>query len=275
VRAFLLLVCLSWVASGADSREIVRKALELDGQNLKLAQNYTFQQRQQTRELDRSGKVKSQRIETWEVTLLEGSPYKRLVARDDHPLPAEEQQREEERLRWNLDERRKETAEQKERRMAEWRRRQQRQREPFHELLDAFDFTPPVEEQLNGRQVYRIDGSPKPGYKPKSTFASFLPKVKLHLWIDARDLQGARIEIEAVDSISFAGFLARFEKGSRITVEQVRVNDEVWLPRSVSISAAARLLMVKSLNREMEFTFSGYKKSAADSQVTAYQPLER
>lgn len=270
----LLLGCLSWVALGADSREIVRKALELDGQNSKLAQNYTFQQRQETRELDHSGKVKSRKIETWDITFLEGSPYKRLVARDDHPLTAEEQQREEERLRWNLDERRKETAEQRERRMAEWRRRQQRQREPFHELLEAFDFAPPVEEQLNGRQVYRIDGSPKPGYKPKSTFAAFLPKVKLRLWIDARDLQGARIEIEAVDAISFAGLLVRLEKGSRITVEQVRVNDGVWLPRSVSVSAAARLLVVKSLNREMEFTFSDYKKFQADSQVTAYQPLE-
>lgn len=270
----LLLGCLSWLAWGADSREIIRKALELDGQNSKLAQNYTFLQRQETRELDHSGKLKSRKIETWDITFLDGSPYKRLVARDDHPLSAEEQQREEERLRWNLDERRKEAGEQRERRMAEWRRRQQRQREPFHELLDGFDFAPPVEEQLNGRQVYRIDGSPKPGYKPKSTFAAFLPRVKLRLWIDARDLQGARIEIEAVDSISFAGFLVRLEKGSRIVVDQTRVNDGVWLPRSVSITAAARLLVVKSLNREMEFTFSDYKKFQADSQVTAYQPLE-
>ena len=262
------------MALGADSREIVRKALELDGQNSKLAQNYTFLQRQETRELEHGGKVKSRKIETWDITWLEGSPYRRLVARDDRPLSAEEQQREEEKLHWNLEERRKETSEQRERRIAEWRRRQQRQREPFHELLDAFDFTPAAEEQLNGRQVYRIEGTPRPGYKPKSTFGAFLPKVKLRLWIDARDLQGARIEIEAVDSISFAGFLARLEKGSRIIVDQTRVNDEVWLPRSVSVTAAARLLLVKSLNREMEFTFSDYKKFQADSQVTAYQPLE-
>lgn len=266
--------CLSWVALGADSREIVRKALELDSQNLKVAQNYTFLQRQETRELDRSGKVRSRKIETWDVTLLEGSPYKRLIARDDHPLAPEEQQREEERLHWNLQERRKETNEQRELRMAEWQRREQRRHEPFHEILDAFDFAPAVEEQLKGRQVYRIDGTPKPGYKPKSPFAAFLPKVKLRLWIDARDFQGARIEIEAVDTISFAGFLVKLEKGSRITVEQARVNDEVWLPRNVSITAEARLLMLKSLNREMEYTFSEYKKFQADSRVTAYQPLE-
>jgi hypothetical protein len=274
MRALFLLGCLSWPALAADSREIVRKALELDGQNSKLAQNYTFLQRQETRDLDHSGKVKSRKIETWDITLLEGSPYRRLVARDDQPLPAEEQQREEERLRWNLEERRKETSEQRERRMAEWRRRQQRQREPFHEVLDAFDFSPAVEEQLNGRQAYRIDGSPKPGYKPKSSFAAFLPKVKLRMWIDARDLQGARVEIEAIDTISFAGFLVRLEKGTRITVQQSRVNDEVWLPRSVSVTAAARILMVKSFNREMEYSFSDYKKFQADSRVVAFQPLE-
>ena len=274
MRASFLLGCLSWAALAADSREIVSKALELDGQNSKLAQNYTFLQRQETRDLDRSGKVKSRKIETWDITWLEGSPYRRLVARDDQPLAVEEQQREEERLRWNLEDRRKETSEQRERRMAEWRRRQQRQREPFHEVLDAFDFAQAVEEQVNGRQVYRIDGSPKPGYKPKSSFAAFLPKVKLRLWIDARDFQGARLEIEATDAISFAGFLVRLEKGTRITVEQSRVNDEVWLPRSVSVTAAARILMVKSFNREMEYTFSDYKKFQADSRVVAFQPLE-
>ena len=274
MRASFLLGCLSWAALAADSREIVSKALELDGQNSKLAQNYTFLQRQETRDLDRSGKVKSRKIETWDITWIEGSPYRRLVARDDQPLAVEEQQREEERLRWNLEDRRKETSEQRERRMAEWRRRQQRQREPFHEVLDAFDFAQAVEEQVNGRQVYRIDGSPKPGYKPKSSFAAFLPKVKLRLWIDARDFQGARLEIEATDAISFAGFLVRLEKGTRITVEQSRVNDEVWLPRSVSVTAAARILMVKSFNREMEYTFSDYKKFQADSRVVAFQPLE-
>lgn len=269
-----MLGCLSPLAFAADSREIVSKALERDSQNTKLAPNYTYLQRQDTRELERSGKERSRRIETWDITFLEGSPYRRLVARNDQPLSAEEQQREEEKLRWSLDERRRETSEQKERRMAEWRRRQQRQREPVHEVLDAFDFSPAVEEVWNGRQVYRIDGTPKPGYKPKSTFSVFLPKVKLRLWIDAADFQAARLEIEAIDTISFAGFLLRFEKGTRIAIEQTRVNDEIWLPRSVSVNAAARVLLVKSFNREMEYTFSDYKKFQVDSRVVALQPVE-
>ena len=273
MKAFFLLGCLPSLVLAADSREMVRKALELNAQNSKLTQSYTFLQRQETRDLDRAGKVKSRKIETWDITLLEGSPYRRLVARDDLPLAAEERQREEEKLRWNLEERSKETSEQKERRMAEWRRRQQRQRAPFDELLDAFDFAPALEEHWNGRQVYRIDASPKPGYKPRSSAAAFLPKVKLRVWIDARDLQAARLEMEATDAISFAGFLVRLEKGTRICVEQVRINDEVWLPKSFFVAAAARILLVKSLNREMEYTFSDYKKFQADSRVAAYQPL--
>jgi len=53
----------------------------------------------------------------------------------------------------------------------------------------------------------------------------------------------------------------------------VRVNDEVWLPKSFFVVAAARILLVKSLKREMEYTFSGYKKFQADSHVADYQPL--
>ncbi len=45
------------------------------------------------------------------MTLLEGSPYRRLVARNDQPLSPKEQKKEEDKLRRSIEERRKETAE--------------------------------------------------------------------------------------------------------------------------------------------------------------------
>jgi hypothetical protein len=252
-----------------DARDIVRRAVELDSANTKLARNYTFLQRQDVRELDSDGKVKSQRLETWDITLLEGSPYRRLVARNDQPIPAEEQRHEDEKLRRSIEDRRQETSALRERRLAEWTNRQERQREPVKELPDAFDFTLTGEEVLGGRPVYVIAGSPKPGYKPKSTVAGFFPKVKLRLWIDQRDYQGARIEMEVLDTISLGGFLLRVSKGSRLLIEQGRVNDEVWLPKKVTLHATARVLLVKGLNREMDFTFSDYKRFQADSRVVA------
>jgi hypothetical protein len=89
------------------------------------------------------------------------------------------------------------------------------------------------------------------------------------------DLQAARIEIEAMDTIAFGGFLVRLEKGSQIVIEQARMDDELWLPRRVSITAAARVLLLKNLNREMEYSFSDYKKLQPTSRVVLLQPIER
>ncbi len=269
MKSVLLLGFLGPLVFAEDAREIVRRAVELDSANTKLARNYTFLQRQDVRELDGGGKVKSQRIETWDITLLEGSPYRRLVARNDQPIPAEEKRREDERLSRSIEDRRQETSAERDRRTSEWTRRQEKQREPVKELPDAFNFTLTGEDVLDGRPVYVIAALPKPGYKPKSIAAGFFPKVKLQLWIDKRDYQGARIEMEVLDTISLGGFLLRVSKGSRLVIEQTRINDEVWLPKKVTLHASARLLLVKGLNREMDFTFSDYKKFQADSRVVA------
>jgi hypothetical protein len=253
-----------------DAREIVRRAVENDQHDFRGSRNYTYLQRQETRELDHSGQIKNRKIETWDITLLEGSPYRRLVGRNDQALSAEEQKAEEERLRWNDAQRRMETPDQRAQRLAEWQRRLDRQREPVKEVPDAFTFTLLGEEQLGGRGVYRVEAAPKPGFQPKSRTAAIFPHVKLHLWIDKADFQGARIEMEVLDSISFGGFVVKLTRGTRLLIEQARVDDGVWLPKQFSLTAAARILFVKGLNRELDFTFSGYKKFQVDSKVVAF-----
>jgi hypothetical protein len=45
------------------------------------------------RYLDPQGRVKSQEVSIHDVMLLDGSPYRRLVARDGRPLPAAEERK--------------------------------------------------------------------------------------------------------------------------------------------------------------------------------------
>jgi hypothetical protein len=260
------------VVLAADPREIVRKAVEFNVRDTQLANDYNYLQHQETRELDRSGKVKVRKDETWDVIPLDGSPYKRLVSRDGQPLSATEQQVETQKLEAATEERRKETADERARRLEEWRRRQERQRQPLRELPDAFNFTLLAEENLDGRPIYLIEAVPKPDYKPKSSYTAFFPRVKIRAWIDKADLEAMRIEIEATDTISFGGFLLRLEKGSRIVIEQTRMDGQLWLPRHVFVLAEARLLLLKNLNREMEYNFSDYKKFQADSHVVYLNP---
>jgi hypothetical protein len=267
VRALLLSLTLPAVLFAQDPLEIIRRSTELDRRNTETSRSYTFLQRQEQRDMDANGKLKKTESTTVDVTLLEGSPYRRLVARDDKPLSQKEQSKEEEKLQRSIADRRKETPEQRERRVADWERKQQKQREPLKELPEAFNFTLAGEEAINGGVAYVIQGTPKPGYRPKTTSAAFFPKVKLRLWIDKQDYQWVKIDIESLDTISFGGFLLRLAKGSHVTIESARVNNEVWLPKRAEIKGSVRVALVHVLRGEIIFTFSDYKKFQTDSRI--------
>jgi hypothetical protein len=140
MRVLLFLAAACSLAGAADPREIVRRSIERMDENLAIARNYTFLERSETRELDSDGHVKTRKILLYDVTLLEGSPYRRLVGKDDHPLSPEEERSEEKKLQASIAERRKETPEQRARRIAEWEKKRQREREPLDEIPDGFDF---------------------------------------------------------------------------------------------------------------------------------------
>jgi len=243
------------------------RAIEIDKQEQELALNYTYLQRQETRSVDSSGRVKSRHSKTTDVTRLEGSPYRRLVAIDDHPLPPADQRKEEEKLRFSIEQRRQEPPEAKEQRLAEWRRAQEKRHAPVKEIPDAFDFRMAPEDVIDGRPVYVIDAVPHPGYKPKQSLTSFLPKVKARFWIEKAGMHWIRIEMETLDTISFGGILVRLGKGGRLVIEQKYINNEVWLPSHALLNASARILLLVGMREEIEFSFTGFKKFQTESRV--------
>ena len=266
-RPIVLLACFAFAASAQDARTLVLRAIEVDRQQQELALNYTFLQRQETRDVDGSGKVKSRHSRTTDVTRLEGSPYRRLVAIDDKPLPPAEQRKQDEKLRLSIEERRRETPEDRQRRLADWRKGQEQRRGPVKEIPDAFDLRLAGEEAFNGRPTYLIDATPHRGYKPKGTTTAFLTKVKARFWIDKTDGDWVKIEMETLDTISFGGILVRIGKGGRLVIEQTHINSEVWMPDHVLLRANARVMLVVGMREEIEFQFSEYKKFQADSRV--------
>ena len=261
------MLALPAIVSAQDPLEIIRRATELDRRDAELARTYTFLQRQERRDVDSSGRLTKTESETFDVTLLEGSPYRRLVARDDKPLSPKDAGKEEAKLQHSIEDRRKETPEQRQRRVADWERKQQKQREPLKELPEAFTFTLAGEEALNGGETFVIEGAPKPGYHPKSASTAFFPKVKLRFWIDKKDYQWVRVDLESLDTITFGGFLIRLAKGSHLTIENARINNEVWLPKRAAIKGSVRVALVKVIRGEIIFTFSDYRKFQTDSRV--------
>jgi len=267
MRVLLLLAATAALAGAQDARELVRQAVKRIDHNLEVARNYTFLERVETHELNGDGQIKDRKIRQYDVTLLEGSPYRRLVGKDDHPLSPDEVRKEQKKLEDSIDERRKESPAQHDRRIADWEKRRQREREPLNEIAEAFDFRMVGEELLGDRQVWVIDANPRPGYRPRSSLAKLFPKLRGRLWIDKTDHQWIKTEGEVTGTISFGLFLARLNKGARLNFEMTRVNEEVWLPKRIEASGSARLALLKSYHIESAVTYSNYRKFQAESHI--------
>ena len=266
--AALLAVCTGAFIRGAeDPKEIVRRAIQFNTQNDEVARNYTFLRRQETRTYDGSGAVKHRESKTWDVTLLEGSPYSRLIQRDDKQLPPAEEKQQQENLAKSNDLRRKETPAERQERIQAWERNRKRQQEELKEVPDAFDFRLIGEDQVDGIRTWVIEGTPHPGYKPKSRASTYFTKMKGRIWVAQSDYQPVKMEAETIDSISVGAFLVRLAKGAHVKVEYARVNGEVWLPKFIGLTGSARIVLVKGMRLDTDIAYSNYKKFTTDSRV--------
>jgi len=240
---------------------LIRRASENEFQNEKMQKYYTYEQREETRKLDSDGKVKSTESETSDVMVLYGEGVTRLIARNDKPLSPEEASKVEARLDRFMNERKNESPEEKQKRVANQEKDRERERAYVSEISEAYNFHVDGIEKLNGRDSYVISAEPKPDYQARTRVArALLPAFHFRVWIDKADCQWAKLDAEAIDNASYGLFLLRLHKGTRAHLEQVRVNDEVWLPAKVNVKVDMRVALFKSYLEEIDINYKDYKK---------------
>jgi hypothetical protein len=250
-----------------ELRKLVIEVADNDIANYDKARNYTYIEEVEERKLDGNGKVKSSDTKTYELMQLYGDLVARLTAKDGKPLSAKDAAKEEEKLRKLTKKRADETEEQRTKRLEKKEKERQDQRQFVREIADAYNIRIAGTEIYEGRETLVLEGDPKPGYKPKRKEAKFLAKFRIRAWIDETDRQWVKLDAEAIDDISFGWFLAKLRKGSRVHIEQTRVNDEVWLPRHVSYKYGGRAL-VKNISVEADVNFRDYKKFRTDVRIS-------
>jgi len=141
------------------------------------------------------------------------------------------------------------------------------------EVADAFNFTLVGTEQVDGREAWVIDGEPRPGFEPHMKEAKFLSKFRGRVWIDKGDLQLSKMDVQAIDTVSVGWVLARIHKGTRVILEQTRVNDELWLPRHVNFKLDMRVALLKGYNLDGEQSYRDYKKFRTSSKIVGMTEL--
>lgn len=249
-------------------RALIRQSAEKDIENDRAQRNYTYLQREEERRLNNKGQVQSTEIRTFEIMVLFEEPIRKLIAKDDHPLPAKEAAKEEEKVQKAIDERKNEDAGKRRKRLERTAKDADESRQFVNEIADAYNFNLVGMESVGGYDSYVLDGEPRSGFEPKRKEARFLPKFRFRAWIDKATSQWLKLDIQCIDTVSVGLFLIRLHKGSSIQIEQTQVNDEVWLPKHVSLKLDARIALFKGLNMVEDVTYRDYRKFRTNTKIT-------
>ncbi|MCC6368163.1 MAG: hypothetical protein IT165_31955 [Bryobacterales bacterium] len=274
MRILAVLFLVSSLAQGQDALEIVRKSVHHDQSNWLKAKDYTYIVRSEMRRRDSHGKITKVDQRTEEVLILFGEPYERLIAKDGKPLSDSERRKEQQKLDRLMEKRAKESPEERRKRLAAFDRERRKDREFLEEVPDAYDFRMLGDDAINGRPCWKLEATPRPNYQPKHSGAGMLKKFKGKVWIDKQEFQLARLDVETIDTVSWGLFLARLAKGSRLFIEQHRINGEVWMPYRIQVDLDARLALFKRVQGDLDVSFENFRKFQTDSRIVEAAELK-
>ena len=260
--------------SQEQMQQLLRVVADKDMENDKRQRDYTYIEREVNSKLDGNGKTKSTEVRTYEILEIYGEQVQKLIAKDDKPLNAKEAAKEDEKIQKIIDKRKNESEANRKKREEKELKDREEERAFVREVADAYNFKLVGAEAVAGRNAWVIEGEPRPGFQPHMKEAKYLPKFHGRVWIDEGDLQLAKMDVECLDTISFGAFLVRFHKGSRVVLEQTRVNDEVWLPRQFGVKVDVRLALLKNFNVDIEQTFRDYKKFRTETKIVGIGEMQ-
>jgi hypothetical protein len=248
-----------------------------------LLENYTFTQINTKREFDKNGFLSDKESETYQLTFYKGRRIRRLIAKNEKSLSAEDQAKEDKRIEKQIADIEKEIAK-KEAKAAKQpengppKEDDENRRISIAEVLRASNLINPRRERFRGRDVIVFDFEPNPNfnYKNAKSFLKFFGKTTGVMWIDAEAKQVARLEAVLADNFKVgAGILANLKKGAAFTLENDRINNEIWLPSRAEVNLSVKVLLVKGINVNQITKYSDYQKFNAEVKESKVDEIKK
>ena len=238
---------------------------------------YMFVERRTEERLDGSGRSTRESVKVFEV--YPGLPgedrYRRLIEEDGKPVPpvklAEKDRDRQKEVEAYARRMSAPTGRQKETQHLQKERR--RYESAVDDVFRVYDIQMVRRELVDGHETILATLMPKRGVQPQTDDGKIMRHFKARAWISESDYELVRVEIEALDDLSFGmGLLARVHKGTTASYQRRKVNDEVWLPAQVTWTASARVLLLRRLRLRGIADFSGYRKFTVDTSTTYTTP---
>jgi hypothetical protein len=238
---------------------------------------YMFLERLTEQRVDASGRSTRESVKVYEV--YPGLPgedrYRRLIEEDGKPVPQGA-------LAGKDRDRRKEveayakrisTPTEREKETKQLGKQRKRYDSAVDDVFRIYDIRMVRRELVDGHETILATLMPKAAVKPQTDDGKIMRHFKARAWISESDYELVRVEIEALDDLSFGmGLLARVHKGTTATYQRRKVNNEVWLPAQVTWTASARVMLLRRLRLRGIAEFSGYRKFTVDTSTTYTNP---
>ena len=248
-------------SSAVRAMEIVQKSVVNINTDWAAAPRYDFTEQDVK---TRNGK---RGVKAYRVMMMDGSPYNKLIALDNQPLSTDRAAEEERKAQQEIERRRNESAESRQKRVFEYQRERRQDRALMTEMAKAFDFSLIGEDTVDGRRCFALNATPKSGYKPPNRDTQVLRGMRGKMWVDVDQYQWVKVHAEVFRPVSFGFFFASVKPGTEFTFEQKPVQGNLWLPSHFSMNLNARVFVASRRSTDDE-TYSDYQ-AAGEAAKTA------
>ena len=158
VSSVLVLFAAISGAQTLDIKTIIQKSVAATNHDYEEHSEYDYKERDKL----------SDGTKTYQITMIEGTPYERLIAINGKPLPGPQAAEEQRKQQQVAAERKAESMAQRQQRIAKYQRDRNRDHEMMSQLTEAFDFRLIGVRKLRGLNVYVLRATPRPRYNPPS-----------------------------------------------------------------------------------------------------------
>ncbi|HKP70756.1 MAG TPA: hypothetical protein VJV05_15820 [Pyrinomonadaceae bacterium] len=236
-----------------------------------LLDTYSYVQKRIRREIGKDGVLRDTESETFQLSFYKGYRITRMIEKNGKPLSTKEQE--------DQDKDAAKRAEEIEKKIAKGEKDSDEDRRvSIAEVLRASKLLNPRRERFRGRDVIVFDFEPNPSFdfKNAKSMLKFFGKTAGAMWIDENDKQVARLEAFLFDSYKIGGgMIAKLKKGASFTLEQERVNDEIWLPSNADINLSVRVFLVKGIDLNAVIKSYDYRKFTTEVKDAKVNPTEQ
>jgi hypothetical protein len=250
IYATLQLSCLGQT----DPAEIIKRAAKANERDFQASPQFDCT----VREVSKKDGTTTDK--TFDIRMIDGTPYRRLIAVNGKPLSAAAQNEERQKESRERERRSHESPSERKRRVSEYQKELNHDHLLMTEMTRAFTFTLAGEEQWNGHPVYVLDAIPRRDYKPPVRDARVLTGMKGRMWIEKTGYHWAKVEAEVMRPVTFGYFIAKVEPGTHFVLEQSPVSPQIWQPQRFGMSVASKVLW-KQRNSQSEETYTNYGRA--------------